>query len=69
MSVLHPMVEHGYLLQQGEGRKAHYTLEEPNEYKKVLDTYHGAVQKAAPAQAKEEGAKKEKETSKKKTRK
>ena len=34
--------------------------------KEVLDTYHGAVEKAAPAQAKEAGAKTEKGTKKKK---
>ena len=34
--------------------------------KEVLDAYHGAVEKAAPAQAKEAGAKKEKGTTKKK---
>lgn len=34
--------------------------------KEVLDAYHGAVEKAAPAQAKEAGAKTEKGTTKKK---
>lgn len=34
--------------------------------KEVLDAYHGAVEKAAPTQAKEADAKKEKGTTKKK---